>query len=1707
MAGYIFTPISDVLTVNESGNYGNTLIFKEVSNDYNNSPYSSTNFTAVNFSSAVKKGYYVYPLTRNASIAAGTGTTEYFDSLNEPIASATETLYPLNELDGVTVTNIEELEDAGDGKRIQVTLSHSLRAPVNGQINVEPDYFYFDRKFNSINAAKIGFDKKPPQRVLADVPLFDSATGQKLQDEFLNDLFTTEKQYFDESLLSKNASSVVLNHSEDEIVKIEEQFPIQSQVARSLLGVPRNEEQLSLFSDVSTLGLDERTWEFFSYNRPRTQYAPWEERASEDGNRFSAKLVENIREQAIELVANPVPFSYPWNESDGSLFKIDQYKKWKNFVVLGNLLYMYFEGTGRETDYLNPAEVRLGVIGNENVTLQGDQEALYQVAMNGLGISESVAFRLIDKWTESWLAIERGESTVTSSFIDTTILDLTNNIDLRTNLIERYRTLGLQQFGVDSKKRVLIDNYIQTFFNQSEPLRFSRVDANGSQPGYLDKNDTQQVILQSKEVYRYQPGRISGFTFGSRIDMDPISDSNYAEWGCVNESDEYIFRLAGSNLSIVRRSTVPLTNQSLSLSGGFDETDQTEYRNTKPIIGGTLRERYYELVIPQSRWNGDALDGNGFSGYKIDPEKVTMWKIEFSWYGAIGVQFYGYVPVGQGEARWVKLHRIIIENSLPQANLQDPYFRMRYNLVIGEKNVTTQPQFIYKYGSSVYVDGGDEGTKTVRTIESTEKNVPEDFNLPISVGSGFGNYSPNDNFVPVLSVKNKVNILNPDGVNRPSRVIGLPTNLTISTDRLVEVDVIECEAGPDGFGYTYDNGLRWNPNASPAIKTENNSPGYVFKNSFTNSGGSNLSPYASKVVDFVFEASGGTKVDRLALVKQSNVFGKRPAGPATRDKTKNFPPTFEKLSTANADGDSPFMIDETFDNAKLNVLGMNNLYIDWTATKNDPDFSSYSHTSNIDGRVLATKFKLKTKQQTADVDDDGNVAIKWIEKPVTELFNLTNTSSYFEAGKANIAVDRSSLGFLAGRSLANPKLPGYRHGFGGSLSDHNNSPSRARPSQFLYDFKEAYGGNPDDEPFTGTSEDITNSSSSSYPFRTFNNGLETYYYINRKAFKEYDVAGGGFCVPYSYAFGQTTLQRENDAVATTDAFFSGKSITCRFMNPHAAGVGIIRHPFNNNLMADGKIPQFQIGFTNRKPAKTTMDGTAQLPGENEKWNGKFESPGGTGYLNNRDYIYIEYEAHRELGSAVVGKREAGENNFRNAVKMQNDYRIKPILNEGQSSSLGYHIGGYCSSVTLEVDPSFTQFTSLLFYDTFSDFRNAFIGTNVGSDPYGDTVTVGDRLVFPDFPNAFTNDDSYTSADFSDAGVISQHEFLVLKDSDGSFATSLEEGLDIKGGKVIIEHTVGATTETFETSLTILSDPIRFKYFETDAGAINSVAYNAGQSKYAYVMQLSGQLTGSGGAAETMSDGTNITLDAGSKLNFKIVKLKYPDGNNGTEQVEKLKVFSGGTDKFWPVIRLREHAQINNINYKVERPNQAPAVISPVWKTYGATQVIRPISVNSPQGADGEVLDNTDNESNGVASSVPEAYESADRLSGIEFNATTNKILRKSISNPNFVAMPSDPAARVRFRSTNLTVYDKRGKLAEKAKKITSYYFGPDSGQGTKQSTIIPLDSTFGEDRNKLLPDQLDSKSTFFRAQAVNLDGVADEVPSAKVKLAINISEL
>ena len=178
----------------------------------------------------------------------------------------------------------------------------------------------------------------------------------------------------------------------------------------------------------------------------------------------------------------------------------------------------------------------------------------------------------------------------------------------------------------------------------------------------------------------------------------------------------------------------------------------------------------YEYRVPRSRYSQDKLDGevrnqvysdvatgefegtqgvvvrpgqavteNGeqqvaTSVWDIDFASVIMLKIEFSWYGAVGALFLAYVPVGNGEARWVRVHHLRASNQLKISSLGNATLPITYNVYgggdennFGINNVNSSPysgplsDYIIKYGASYYIDGGDRGT--VRLYSHTNLNT------------------------------------------------------------------------------------------------------------------------------------------------------------------------------------------------------------------------------------------------------------------------------------------------------------------------------------------------------------------------------------------------------------------------------------------------------------------------------------------------------------------------------------------------------------------------------------------------------------------------------------------------------------------------------------------------------------------------------------------------------------------------------------------------------------------------------------------------------------------------------------------------------------------------------------------------------------------------------------------------------------------------
>ena len=534
----------------------------------------------------------------------------------------------------------------------------------------------------------------------------------------------------------------------DNIIKVAEVFKESSEVSSTLLGIDRAETQLSLFSNVSSYGLDESEFESYSVTGGLS-LGEWDTRSNLIyGKHYNAKVDEDTMESAITLESYPVPYSYPWgpNFQDIGFYNQTLFDLYKDFIRFGNALYTYFSNNiGGQSwpqswsdNFLNPAFVT--VVGNDVEYLLGTDES----------------FAKVDTWTDTWRKIKD----------DPTFVDPNGNT-----------------FN-DAAIQVLTATNIGNLYKTST-----------TRPGY-DESNRRYSTLQSRRVFRYQPGRISGFTFGVKTSDEPVAGYTI-EWGISNPTDAYMFHIYGGQLSIRRRSTIPLDdsairrsnlnplNTNVEIDGAFYNTIQPQLADGDPYDGG---KKLYTLDIPRDKWNGDRLDGNGISGYQIQMDRVTMWKIEFGWYGAIGARFYAYVPVDAGEARWVVVHTLVIENSLRQPCLEDSYFRLRYINDITNTASIKKPAFIYKYGASYYIDGGDEGTQTVYSVNS-------------GIKSTFTNVQK-----PIIGITPKTFMTSSDGTELLNRKLIIPKKVNISADSLTEVQVVTVKGGP-GFAHAYTPGV------------------------------------------------------------------------------------------------------------------------------------------------------------------------------------------------------------------------------------------------------------------------------------------------------------------------------------------------------------------------------------------------------------------------------------------------------------------------------------------------------------------------------------------------------------------------------------------------------------------------------------------------------------------------------------------------------------------------------------------------------------------------------------------------------------------------------------------------------------------------------------------------------------------------------------
>jgi len=170
-------------------------------------------------------------------------------------------------------------------------------------------------------------------------------------------------------------------------------------------------------------------------------------------------------------------------------------------------------------------------------------------------------------------------------------------------------------------------------------------------------------------------------------------------------------------------------------------------------------------VRPGQKYTVDNLDQSISSVYKYDFTKVTMLKIEFSWYGAVGGLFLAYIPVENGEARWVRVHHLRASNQLKIASLGNATLPITYTTYGGgdqyslgdleditaiDRGYNSTSHSVVKYGASYYIDGGDRGT--VRLYSHNNEDTVDSYGKRWPVSGSISTQTLDGVSTPALAV-------------------------------------------------------------------------------------------------------------------------------------------------------------------------------------------------------------------------------------------------------------------------------------------------------------------------------------------------------------------------------------------------------------------------------------------------------------------------------------------------------------------------------------------------------------------------------------------------------------------------------------------------------------------------------------------------------------------------------------------------------------------------------------------------------------------------------------------------------------------------------------------------------------------------------------------------------------------------------------------
>ena len=266
----------------------------------------------------------------------------------------------------------------------------------------------------------------------------------------------------------------------------------------------------------------------------------------------------------------------------------------------------------------------------------------------------------------------------------------------------------------------------------------------------------QRARLSTRKRFRYQTGRTLRMSVCAQMSLADLPACEKL-WGIGDSQDGFFFQIRAS---------------------GEGDDFRIIYRRSSG--DGLVKE----VVVPRSEFNHDPMDGTGLSGANIDFTKNAMYLVEWGWYGASSARFYAFLVDEQEglpitvkkvpRGRWILMHELLIPDSLDAPSLGTPV--LPFTLEISNSGYLVEPQFIFKYGLSVQVDGGESEKAEI---------LAADLSNGRDIGPILGGVAPSS-FFPIFAIRAKDfaenNILN--------TLQGLPKTLELFANYGTELAVI-----------------------------------------------------------------------------------------------------------------------------------------------------------------------------------------------------------------------------------------------------------------------------------------------------------------------------------------------------------------------------------------------------------------------------------------------------------------------------------------------------------------------------------------------------------------------------------------------------------------------------------------------------------------------------------------------------------------------------------------------------------------------------------------------------------------------------------------------------------------------------------------------------------------------------------------------------